>query len=78
LPTELDADCLAGTWGRWADAQGRLDTGDVQEALDTAMAIGDFDFLSPQHHGTPRERRDALLTGLRSGSPAACDRYLLR
>jgi hypothetical protein len=78
LPTELDADCLAGTWGRWADAKGRLDTGDMQEALDTALAIGDFDFLSPQHHGTPKERRDALLTGLRSGSPSACNRYLMR
>ena len=78
LPTELDADCLAGTWARWADAQGRLDSGDVQEALDAALAVGDFDFLSPQHHGTPPERRDALLTGLRSGRPPACDRYLLR
>jgi predicted metalloprotease len=77
LPTELNADCLAGTWGRWEYGQGRMDNGDVQEALDTAVAVGDFDFLSPQHHGTPNERRDALLTGLRSGSPAACNRYML-
>lgn len=77
LPTELNADCLAGTWARWDDAQGKLDSGDIQEALDAALAVGDFDLLSPQHHGTPQERRDALLTGLRSGSPSACDRYLL-
>jgi predicted metalloprotease len=77
LPTELDADCLAGTWARWDDARGGLDPGDVQEALDTALAVGDFDFLSPQHHGTPQQRRDALLTGLRSGRPSACDGYLL-
>jgi predicted metalloprotease len=76
LPTELNADCLAGTWARWADAQGRLDPGDLQEAIDTALAVGDFDVLNPQHHGTPVERRDALLTGLRSGSPSACDTYL--
>jgi predicted metalloprotease len=78
LPIELNADCLAGTWTRSEYGQGRLDPGDVQEALDAALAVGDFDFLSPQHHGTPRERRDALLTGVRSGSPQACDRYLLR
>ncbi|MCW3017031.1 MAG: hypothetical protein JWO02_4123 [Solirubrobacterales bacterium] len=77
LPTELNADCLAGTWARWAYGQGRLDPGDVQEAIDAALAVGDFDFLSPQHHGTPLERRDALLTGLNSGSPPACNRYLM-
>jgi predicted metalloprotease len=78
LPTELNADCLAGTWAKWADAQGRLKAGDLQEALNTALAVGDFDFLSPQHHGTPQERRDALETGLKSGNPSACDTYLSR
>jgi predicted metalloprotease len=78
LPMELNADCLAGTWAKWADAQGRLDAGDIQEALDAALAVGDFDFLSSQHHGTPEERRDALMTGLRSGRPPACDPYLVR
>jgi uncharacterized protein len=78
LPVELNADCLAGTWARWDYGQGKLDPSDIQEALDTALAVGDFDFLSPQHHGTPQERRDALLTGLRSGRPAACDPYLMR
>jgi predicted metalloprotease len=77
LPTELNADCLAGTWTRWDYGQGGLDDGDVQEGLDAALAVGDFDLLSPQHHGTPQERRDALLTGFRSGSPSGCDRYLL-
>jgi predicted metalloprotease len=77
LPTELNADCLAGTWASWAYGQGRLKQGDVQQALDAALAVGDFDLLSPQHHGTPSERRDALLTGLRNGSPSACDGYLL-
>jgi predicted metalloprotease len=77
LPTELNADCLAGTWARWEYGQGKVSSADVKEALDTAMAVGDFDFLSPQHHGTPQERRDALLTGLRSTSPAGCDAYLM-
>jgi predicted metalloprotease len=76
LPTELNADCLAGTWAQWAYGKGQLDAGDMQEGLDAALAVGDFDILNPQHHGTPQERRDALLTGFRAGSPSACDRYL--
>jgi len=56
LPTELNADCLAGTWMRWAYGQGRLDPGDVQEALDAALAVGDFDLLSPS---TTARRRSA-------------------
>jgi predicted metalloprotease len=76
LPTELNADCLAGTWGHWAYGQGKMDDAGVKQVLDAALAVGDFDFLSPQHHGTPQQRRDALLTGFRSGSPPACDPYL--
>ena len=76
LPTELNADCLAGTWGHWAYGQGQLDPGDTQEALDAALAVGDFDYLSPQHHGTPQQRQDALQTGLNSDTTAACDKYL--
>jgi predicted metalloprotease len=78
LPIELNADCLAGTWAHWADGKGRLDPGDLEEALDAALAVGDFDFLSVQHHGTPRERREALLTGFRGGTPQSCDSYLER
>jgi predicted metalloprotease len=76
LPTELNADCLAGTWAHWRYGQGGLDPSDVQEALDAALAVGDFDLLNPQHHGTPQERHDALLTGLDSGKPPDCDQYL--
>jgi hypothetical protein len=75
-PIELNADCLAGTWARWADDQGQLKPGDFQEALDAALAVGDFDFFNVQHHGTPLERRDALLTGFRGGTPQACNGYL--
>jgi predicted metalloprotease len=76
LPIELNADCLAGTWAHWANDQGRLAPGDIEEALDAALAVGDFDFFNPQHHGTPLERRDALLTGFRGGTPQVCDQYL--
>jgi predicted metalloprotease len=76
LPIELNADCLAGTYAKWEYGKGKLDSSDIQEALDAALAVGDFDYLNPQHHGTPQERHDALQTGLNSGSPASCDQYL--
>ena len=75
-PYELHADCWAGTWANSAYQQGRLEQGDLEEALDAALAVGDFDFGNAQHHGTPEERRDALLTGYRSGDPSACSTYL--
>jgi predicted metalloprotease len=76
LPTELNADCLAGTWGHWEYGQGKMDDAGVKQVLDAALAVGDFDFMSPQHHGTPQQRRDALLTGFDKGTQAACDPYL--
>jgi predicted metalloprotease len=76
LPTELNADCLAGTYARWDYNQGGLDDAGVQQALDAALAVGDFQFLSPQHHGTPTQRRDAVLTGFRGVHPSACNAYL--
>jgi len=60
------------------DAKGNLSPGDIQEALDAALAVGDFDYLNPQHHGTPKERRDALMTGLKADDISACDTYLQR
>ena len=78
LPTELNADCLAGTWAKWEYGKGKLTDADVQEALDAALAVGDFDYLNPQHHGTPQERHDALQTGMQSGKPSDCDQYLSR
>ena len=65
-PFELQADCLAGTWANAADEQGILESGDIEEGLETALAIGDFEYESQQHHGTPEERRDALLTATRT------------
>jgi predicted metalloprotease len=78
LPLELNADCLAGTYARWDYERGGLDAAGVNEALDAALAVGDFQFLSPQHHGTPQERRNAVLAGFRGAAPSACDSYLKR
>jgi uncharacterized protein len=73
---ELQADCYAGTWAKSANDQGRLDDGDVQEALDAALAVGDFDTDNPGHHGTPDQREEAWSTGFQAGDPSACDAYM--
>ena len=75
-PFELQADCLAGAWGNSVYQEGKLDRGDVEEAVRTAEAVGDFDETNPQHHGTPDERRDAWLRGYRGGDPADCQAVL--
>lgn len=79
LPTsafELQADCFAGTWAKSAYDANRLEDGDVQEALDAALAVGDFNAEDPGHHGTPEEREQAWSTGFEAGDPQACNAYL--
>lgn len=53
---ELQADCYAGTWANSAQQEERLEEGDVQEALDAALAVGDFGREQP---GSPRHARGA-------------------
>jgi len=69
---ELQADCMAGLWGNSVYRAGRLQPGDVEEAMSTALAAGDFDYDNEQHHGTPQQRRSAWLLGYESGEPARC------
>jgi predicted metalloprotease len=75
-PFELQADCLAGAWGNSVYKQGLLEPGDVEEAINTALAVGDFDTRNAQHHGTPEQRREAWLLGFEGGDPSACERYV--
>ena len=79
LPTmafELQADCYAGTWAKSAYDENRLEDGDVQEALDAALAVGDFDASNPGHHGTPEQREEAWTSGFEAGDPSSCSEYL--
>ena len=73
---ELQADCMAGLWGNAVYHEGRYDERDVEEAISTAQAAGDFDYGSAEHHGTPDERRTAWLAGFQTGDPAQCRRYV--
>jgi uncharacterized protein len=73
---ELQADCYAGTWANSAYKEQRVSDEDVQEALDAALAVGDFATDSPGHHGTPEQREQAWNTGFQDGDPSACNTYL--
>ena len=67
---------MAGAWGAAVFAEGRVSREDIQEAINTALAVGDFDISSRNHHGTPEERRSAWLTGFESNDPAACRQFV--
>jgi len=82
---ELQADCLAGVWANRADkARGILESGDIEEALNAASAIGD-DRLQKRSrgtvvpesftHGTSTQRQHWFRTGLQSGDPDSCDTF---
>jgi len=82
---ELQADCLAGVWANRADkARNIIESGDVDEALNAASAIGD-DTLQRQArgtvvpesftHGTSSQRQRWFRTGLASGDIDTCDTF---
>jgi predicted metalloprotease len=80
---ELQADCYAGIWANRAQQKHDfLDPGDVDQALQTASAIGD-DRLQRQAqgyvvpdaftHGTSEQRKRWFLQGFKLGKVSACD-----
>jgi uncharacterized protein len=81
---ELQADCYAGIWGHYAGTMNQLSSGDVEEALNAAQAIGD-DRLQKQAqgrvvpdsftHGSSEQRMRWFKRGLDSGSPKSCDTF---
>jgi uncharacterized protein len=82
--TELQADCYAGVWAATVFAEGDLESGDLDEAFDTAEAIGD-DRLQEQAgqsvnpdsftHGSAEQRREWFERGYSSGDPSDCDTF---
>ena len=79
---ELQADCFAGIWAHYAERRGLLEPGDVDEALNAAMQIGDDaiqrrtqGYVVPEtfNHGTSAQRRDWFTRGYRTGRLADCD-----
>jgi predicted metalloprotease len=84
---ELQADCLAGVWGHAASLPGgrvELETGDVEEGLQAAAAIGDDRLqrmstgrVAPERftHGSSEQRVHWFRRGLESGNPDTCDTF---
>jgi hypothetical protein len=82
--TELQADCLAGIWGHSAYEQSLLESGDLDEAINAAAAVGD-DRLQRQAngrvdpdtftHGTSAQRVAWFVAGFQSGDPSRCDTF---
>jgi uncharacterized protein len=80
---ELQADCLAGVWANRAQQKHNfLDPGDVDQALQTASAIGDDrlqkaaqGYVVPDAftHGTSEQRKRWFSTGFNEGKVSACD-----
>jgi uncharacterized protein len=81
---ELQADCLAGVWARSTYDRGILESGDLQEGLTAAAAVGDDRIQSQAQgridpesftHGTSEQRAHWLQTGFDSGRLEACDTF---
>lgn len=85
---ELQADCYAGVWAANAAAVSNgavaLESGDLEEGMKTANAIGDDTLqqrgggrVSPEGftHGSSAQRVEWLRRGYQSGDPAVCDTF---
>jgi uncharacterized protein len=81
---ELQADCYAGVWGYHAGTLNQLGSGDIEEALAAATAIGDDRLqkrtqgrVVPESftHGSSEQRVRWFKRGLDSGSPDSCDTF---
>jgi predicted metalloprotease len=88
---ELQADCFAGVWAHATNKSGRasqgrieLESGDLEEGLRAAAAIGDdrLQRMSTGHvfpdkftHGTSEQRATWLRRGFDSGDPNACNTF---
>jgi len=85
---ELQADCYAGVWAANAAAVSNgavaLESGDLEEGMKTANAIGDDTLqqrgggrVSPEGftHGSAAQRVEWLRRGYQSGDPSVCDTF---
>jgi predicted metalloprotease len=61
---ELQADCLAGYWAGYEHYMGRLDPGDLEEAVTMSWVAGDQG--GDISHGTGEQRVAAFLRGFQS------------
>ncbi len=82
---ELQADCFAGVWAKNAHrARNILESGDIEEGLNAASAIGDDrlqkqsqGYIIPESftHGSSEQRVRWFKKGLESGKISDCDTF---
>lgn len=81
---ELQADCLAGVWGHSTEQRQILESGEVEEGLNAAAAVGDDRIqrmsgrgVNPEKwtHGSSRDRAAWFRRGFDSGRIADCDTF---
>lgn len=81
---ELQADCYAGVWGYDAASRGKLEAGDVEEALGAASAVGDDRIQQKTQgrvnvdaftHGSAAQRAEWYKRGMESGDMKSCDTF---
>jgi predicted metalloprotease len=79
---ELQADCLAGVWGRSARSALQITDEDLGEALNAAHAIGD-DTLGHSDerkftHGSSEQRKRWFRRGFEGGDARQCDTFAVQ
>jgi predicted metalloprotease len=81
---ELQADCFSGVWANSTSQRRLLESGDVEEALNAAAAIGDDRIqrqtqgsINPESftHGSSAQRVTWFRRGMESGNPESCDTF---
>jgi len=81
---ELQADCYAGVWANYAQKQGVVETGDADEALRAASAVGDDmiqrrtqGYVVPETftHGSAQQRMQWFSRGMQTGDMRQCDTF---
>ncbi|MGH9290739.1 MAG: KPN_02809 family neutral zinc metallopeptidase [Acidimicrobiales bacterium] len=81
---ELQAHCLAGVWAHSVYTRGDLESGDIEEGLAAAQAVGDDRIqeqagmsVNPETwtHGSARARQEWFDRGFESGESTQCDTF---
>lgn len=85
--TELQADCFAGVWAHSSKRRQLVESGDIEESLTAAAAIGDDRLqkmagraVNPETftHGSSAQRVRWFKRGLEQGTLEACDTFGVR